>query len=144
MCVSTQVLGAPCNADKECVPSFNGFIHPPLLPFSRCDSFNCLSSGVCGKPDSEPRHFNAWVYVLVSFGIFGGEFGVQLSQLPGAHILSIGMGCVIYGLHYTHKEQREIERIKREQYWQEQVGSQCILISTTFHVVFRTLSTKTC
>jgi hypothetical protein len=72
-----------------------------LTALLRCDSFNCLSSGVCGKPDSEPRHFNAWVYVLVSFGIFGGEFSVQLSQLLGAHILSRNGRCHLWVALYT-------------------------------------------
>ena len=72
-----------------------------LLPFLRCDSFNCLNSGVCGKPDSEPRHFIAWVYVLVSFGIFGGEFGVQLSQFLSAHILSRNGMCHLWVVLYT-------------------------------------------
>ena len=39
----------------------------------RCDSWNCLSSGVCGVSEAVPRHFGVWVYIVVAFGIFGGK-----------------------------------------------------------------------
>lgn len=32
------------------------------------------------------------------------------------------MGGVLFGLYVMHREQREVERGKREQYWREQVG----------------------
>ena len=44
-----------------------------LTCFPRCSSFNCLATGVCGKSASAPNHFGGWVYVVVGFGIFGGE-----------------------------------------------------------------------
>ena len=39
----------------------------------RCDSWNCLSTGVCGVTAATPRHFGAYVYVLVALGIIGGK-----------------------------------------------------------------------
>jgi len=39
----------------------------------RCDSWNCLSTGVCGETAATPHHFGTWVYVLVALGIIGGK-----------------------------------------------------------------------
>ncbi|PPQ70688.1 hypothetical protein CVT24_000170 [Panaeolus cyanescens] len=83
-CLKNKVLGEKCDADKE------------------CETFNCQSSGVCGVAASTPRHFGAWVYVLVALGIIGG------------------MGGTLTGLYYSHRKQRDIERAKRAQYWREQ------------------------
>ncbi|KIK03490.1 hypothetical protein K443DRAFT_676671 [Laccaria amethystina LaAM-08-1] len=84
VCMTNKVLGAACGADKE------------------CDSWNCLSTGVCGTSAATPRHFGVWVYVLVVFGIFGGMAGT------------------LTGLFVTHRKQRDREREKRVQYWREQ------------------------
>ena len=66
-------------------------------------SFNCLDSGVCGKPANTPNHVAVWVYVIVGLSIFGGMFGT------------------LYALFRLHQKQREQEREKRMQYWREQV-----------------------
>jgi len=84
LCMSSKALGVTCSADKE------------------CDSWNCLSSGVCGESAATPRHFGVWVYVLVALGIIGGMSGT------------------LTGLYVTHRKQREQERAKRAQYWREQ------------------------
>jgi hypothetical protein len=84
VCMAAKAAGATCSADKE------------------CDTYNCMSSGVCGLSASAPRQFGAWVYVLVALGII------------------CGMGGVLFGLYVMHREQREVERAKREQYWREQ------------------------
>ncbi|KAK0504880.1 hypothetical protein EDD18DRAFT_1126802 [Armillaria luteobubalina] len=83
-CIKTKDLGQTCDADKE------------------CSTYNCLSSGVCGESPRTPRHFGAWVYVIVCIGIFGGMFGT------------------LFGLFFLHRSQREQEREKRMQYWKEQ------------------------
>ncbi|KAK0461380.1 uncharacterized protein EV420DRAFT_1531768 [Desarmillaria tabescens] len=64
----------------------------------RCSTYNCLSSGVCGESPRTPRHFGAWVYVIVCIGMFG----------------------TLFGLFFLHRSQREQEREKRMQYWKEQ------------------------
>ncbi|CAA7263190.1 unnamed protein product [Cyclocybe aegerita] len=84
VCIQNKLLGDACTADKE------------------CESWNCLSTGVCGVPAATPRHFGVWVYVLVALGIIGGMAGT------------------LTGLYVTHRKQREIERAKRAQYWKEQ------------------------
>jgi hypothetical protein len=84
VCMAQKQLNAACDADKECA------------------SFNCLSTGVCGKSAAAPNHFGAWIYILVGFGIFGGMFGT------------------LSGLFLFHRRQREREREKRVQYWREQ------------------------
>ncbi|KAJ3514638.1 hypothetical protein NLJ89_g2267 [Agrocybe chaxingu] len=86
VCIQNKLLGDACTADKE------------------CESWNCLSTGVCGVPAATPRHFGVWVYVLVALGIIGGMAGT------------------LTGLYVTHRKQREIERAKRAQYWKEQGG----------------------
>jgi hypothetical protein len=83
-CLNNKLLGESCGADKE------------------CDSWNCLSSGVCGVSAATPHHFGVWVYVLVAIGIIGGMSGT------------------LTGLYFTHRKQRERERAKRAQYWREQ------------------------
>ncbi|KAF8906577.1 hypothetical protein CPB84DRAFT_1813819 [Gymnopilus junonius] len=83
-CMNNKQLGESCGADKE------------------CDSWNCLSTGVCGVSASTPHHFGVWVYVLVVIGIIGGMSGT------------------LTGLYFTHRKQRERERAKRAQYWREQ------------------------
>jgi len=84
VCMQNKLLGVACTADKE------------------CDSWNCLSSGVCGISEAVPRHFSIWVYIVVALGIFGGMFGT------------------LFGLFFTHRKQRDQEREKRLQYWREQ------------------------
>jgi len=84
VCVQAKDLGAGCEADKECA------------------SYNCLSTGVCGKAAEAPNSFGTWVYVLVAIGIFGGIFGT------------------LTGLFVFHRRQRDTEREKRAQYWREQ------------------------
>jgi len=84
VCVQAKNLGEGCDADKECA------------------SYNCLSSGVCGKAAESPNHFGVWVYVIVAIGIFGGIFGT------------------LAGLFISHRRQRDAEREKRLQYWREQ------------------------
>jgi hypothetical protein len=84
VCVQNKVLNEACEADKE------------------CGSYNCLSSGVCGKAAEAPNHFGIWVYVVVAIGIFGGMFGT------------------LTALFFFHRRQRDDEREKRLQYWREQ------------------------
>ncbi|KAF8622358.1 hypothetical protein AX15_007089 [Amanita polypyramis BW_CC] len=84
ICMKAKVLGATCTADKE------------------CESWNCLASGVCGESAAAPRHFAAYIYVLVAIGIFGGMFST------------------LVGLFLLHRKQRDEERGKRIQYWREQ------------------------
>jgi len=84
VCMKNKMLGDACTADKE------------------CDSWNCLSNGVCGVSEAVPRHFGIWVYIVVALGIFGGMFGT------------------LFGLFFTHRKQRDQEREKRLQYWREQ------------------------
>ncbi|KAF8973317.1 hypothetical protein BDZ97DRAFT_1780804 [Flammula alnicola] len=83
-CMTNKVLGATCSADKE------------------CDSWNCISSGVCGESAATPHHFGVYVYILVGLGIIGGMTGT------------------LTGLYFAHRKQREQERAKRAQYWREQ------------------------
>ncbi|KAF4621243.1 hypothetical protein D9613_000652 [Agrocybe pediades] len=83
-CMKNKLLGDACTADKE------------------CDSWNCLSSGVCGETAATPHHFGTWVYVLVALGIIGGMSGT------------------LTGLYFAHRKQREQDRAKRAQYWREQ------------------------
>jgi hypothetical protein len=83
-CFQNKLLGETCDADKE------------------CDSFNCMSTGVCGESAATPHHFGIYVYILVGLGIIGGMTGTLL------------------GLFFTHRKQREVERAKRAQYWREQ------------------------
>jgi len=84
VCMNTKSLGVTCTADKE------------------CESWNCLTSGACGESAAAPRHFAAYVYVLVVIGIAGGLFGTLI------------------GLFLLHRKQRDEEREKRIQYWREQ------------------------
>jgi type II secretory pathway pseudopilin PulG len=84
VCMTSKVIGESCTADKE------------------CDSWNCLSSGVCGVAAATPHHFGIWVYVIVALGIFGGMAGT------------------LVGLFMMHRKQRDQEREKRIQYWREQ------------------------
>ncbi|KAF9478630.1 hypothetical protein BDN70DRAFT_879764 [Pholiota conissans] len=83
-CLQSKALGESCAADKE------------------CDSWNCLSTGVCGVSAATPHHFGIYVYILVCLGIVGG------------------MAATLSGLYFAHRKQREIERNKRAQYWREQ------------------------
>jgi len=84
VCLKEKALGESCTADKE------------------CESWNCLVSGVCGKPAAEPHHLGIYVYILVAVGIFGGMAGTLI------------------GLFFLHRKQRDTEREKRLQYWKEQ------------------------
>ncbi|KAF8161051.1 hypothetical protein B0H34DRAFT_699202 [Crassisporium funariophilum] len=84
VCMTNKLLGESCTADKE------------------CDSWNCLSTGVCGVTAATPHEFGVWVYILVGLGIIGG------------------MGGTLIGLFITHRKQRDLERAKRAQYWREQ------------------------
>ncbi|KAH9485356.1 hypothetical protein JR316_0002264 [Psilocybe cubensis] len=84
VCMNNKLLGESCEADKE------------------CDSWNCLSSGVCGVTAATPHHFGVYVYILVALGIIGGMSGT------------------LTGLYFAHRKQRERERAKRAQYWREQ------------------------
>ncbi|TFK44656.1 hypothetical protein BDQ12DRAFT_673342 [Crucibulum laeve] len=84
LCLQNKLLGDSCTADKE------------------CDSWNCLTSGVCGVAAATPHHFGIYVYILVALGIFGAMAGT------------------LAGLFITHRKQREQEREKRAQYWREQ------------------------
>ncbi|KAK2467751.1 hypothetical protein APHAL10511_000046 [Amanita phalloides] len=84
VCMNTKLLGVSCSADKE------------------CQSWNCLSSGICGESAATPRHFAVFVYVIVAIGIFGGMVGT------------------LVGLFLLHRKQRDEEREKRVQYWREQ------------------------
>ncbi|KIM74332.1 hypothetical protein PILCRDRAFT_80164 [Piloderma croceum F 1598] len=84
VCIQSKALGVSCDADKECL------------------SYNCLSSGTCGKAAEAPNHFGTWVYAIVAIGIFGGMFGT------------------LTGLFIVHRRQRDSEREKRMQYWREQ------------------------
>lgn len=71
VCVQGKVMNEACQADKECVL----YMRPQLiliLDATRCASYNCLASGVCGYPAEAPRHFGTWVYIVVAVGIFGG------------------------------------------------------------------------
>ncbi|KDR75935.1 hypothetical protein GALMADRAFT_68174 [Galerina marginata CBS 339.88] len=83
-CMNNKLLDQSCSADKE------------------CDSWNCLSTGVCGQTAATPHHFGIYVYILVGLGIIGGMSGT------------------LTGLYITHRKQRERERAKRAQYWREQ------------------------
>jgi len=84
VCKPNKVLGVSCDADKE------------------CDSWNCLSSGVCGPSADEPRELGLWVYIVVGLAILGGMLGT------------------LVGLYFLHRRHRDQEREKRAQYWREQ------------------------
>ncbi|PFH45892.1 hypothetical protein AMATHDRAFT_184139 [Amanita thiersii Skay4041] len=84
VCMATKKVGDSCTADKE------------------CDSWNCLSFGICGGIAAMPHHFHAYVYILVALGIIGGMLGT------------------LVGLFFLHRKQRDEEREKRIQYWREQ------------------------
>ncbi|CAL1707398.1 unnamed protein product [Somion occarium] len=84
VCMQMKELGESCQADKE------------------CQSFNCLATGVCGKPADTPSHVAFWVYIICGIAIFGG------------------MIATLIGMFFLHKGQRDVEREKRMQYWREQ------------------------
>lgn len=52
---------------------------------SRCLSYNCLSSLVCGRAADEPVHAESWVYALVGLGIVACESCLPL-QLHESNI----------------------------------------------------------
>ncbi|KDQ53542.1 hypothetical protein JAAARDRAFT_136902 [Jaapia argillacea MUCL 33604] len=85
VCMQTKDLNAACGGDKECT------------------SYNCLSSGVCGKDADTPNTYPTWIYVILVIAMFGGMFGT------------------LFGMFYLHGKQRDTEREKRVQYWREQV-----------------------
>ncbi|KII92094.1 hypothetical protein PLICRDRAFT_27352 [Plicaturopsis crispa FD-325 SS-3] len=85
-CVAAKNLNEACDADKECL------------------SYNCMSSGKCGKGADQPRHVGVWVYVVVAIAILGGMFGTLIT------------------LFIFHRRQRDAERDKRAQYWREQTA----------------------
>ncbi|PCH43603.1 hypothetical protein WOLCODRAFT_58758, partial [Wolfiporia cocos MD-104 SS10] len=67
-----------------------------------CSTYNCLASGVCGASPNGPDRVAPWVYALVAVGVSGSIAGTLTS------------------LVLIHNRQREEERDKRLQYWQEQ------------------------
>lgn len=50
-CVPATVLGAPCDADRECL------------------SFNCGAQGTCADPSEMPLHVAPWQYVLTILSV---------------------------------------------------------------------------
>lgn len=73
VCMKMKDLGASCDADKEYVVAVI-YIASAFLSIARrrCSTFNCLSSGVCGKSADTPDHVPFWVYIIVGICIFGG------------------------------------------------------------------------
>ncbi|KAJ3523185.1 hypothetical protein NM688_g8768 [Phlebia brevispora] len=84
VCMQQKDIGETCDADKE------------------CSTYNCQSSGTCGRSANKPDHVPFWVYIIVGICIFGGMFATLISM------------CLI------HRRHRNIEREKRMQYWREQ------------------------
>lgn len=81
-CLQNKVLGTTCDADKEYVLLVFFLTQP--LNLNRCDSFNCMSSGVCGPSADTPRKLAVWVYVIVAIAILGGKLylGPFISTYP--------------------------------------------------------------
>jgi hypothetical protein len=105
ICIQQRAIGARCTADKECV------------------SYNCLPNQTCGVDPSNPRHFPVWVYIIIGFGIFGGEHRCLASYIFAHNDISFSQGMIatLVFLFIVHGRQREDEREKRLQYWREQV-----------------------
>ncbi|KAI0949628.1 hypothetical protein AcW1_009177 [Taiwanofungus camphoratus] len=68
----------------------------------KCSTYNCLASGVCGARTDTPHHVAPWVYAIVGIGIMAGVI------------------ATLVGMFFMHKKERDAERDKRVQYWQEQ------------------------
>jgi hypothetical protein len=104
------------------------------LPMTfRCSTYNCLSSGVCGKAPEAPNQFGTWVYIVVAVGIFGG---VKIFLCSGDRAdLCSGIFGTLTALFIVHRRQRDNEREKRMQYWREQV--RLFPPSYSFHMLNR-------
>lgn len=71
-CIQMKEIGVSCDADKEYVHNLR-LSHHSHGTLSRCTTYNCLSSGVCGLGPKTPRHVGVGIYAVVCIGIIGGE-----------------------------------------------------------------------
>jgi hypothetical protein len=69
---------------------------------------------MCGKSAAAPNHVDAWVYVLVGFGIFGGMFGT------------------LWALFVLHRNHRDKEHERQLQYWCEQVRTSSLVLFSLY------------
>ncbi|GBE81574.1 hypothetical protein SCP_0313030 [Sparassis crispa] len=67
-----------------------------------CSTYICLASGICGNRADAAKDVGKWVYAVVAVFIFIGVIGT------------------LVGLYFVHRKEREAERSKRLQYYQEQ------------------------
>ncbi|KAL7425219.1 hypothetical protein Q5752_000907 [Cryptotrichosporon argae] len=85
-CNKQKAVGATCSGNKECL------------------SYNCESSGKCGRAADDPLHPGAWVYVIVGLAIVGL------------------IGATMIALWFAHRRSRRENQVKLEQYYNEQVA----------------------
>ncbi|KZT10965.1 uncharacterized protein LAESUDRAFT_789196 [Laetiporus sulphureus 93-53] len=94
-------IGAYCDsAQRMCVQTKD--IGAPCNADKECSMYNCLSSGTCAASADTPHHVALWVYVVVGIGAFAGTVGT------------------LAGMFFVHTKERQAERSRRLQYWQEQ------------------------
>lgn len=118
--MQTKDIGTACDADKKSVSW--SFLHWNCTEmFFRCSTYNCLASGVCGARTDTPHHVAPWVYAIVGIGIMAGELAQKFqAEVSGSNVI-IGVIATLVGMFFMHKKERDAERDKRVQYWQEQV-----------------------
>lgn len=80
----------------------------------------------------------------MGIGIFGGERPFR-SRASDIDVLLPGMFATLSGLFFFHGKQREAERERRMQYWQEQVWTtdRAVLSQKTYDRICRPLSVRT-
>jgi hypothetical protein len=86
LCLAKKHAGDTCTGNKECF------------------SYNCMSSGVCGKAADEALHPKPWVYAVIGIAIV---------------LLIVG---VLTTLWFLHKRWREETQLKLQEYYNEQVA----------------------
>ncbi|CCM01150.1 uncharacterized protein FIBRA_03198 [Fibroporia radiculosa] len=94
-------VGAYCDSQKlACIRTKN--IGVTCSADKECSTYNCLAAGICGPRTDAPVHVSTWVYAVVGAGGCGAIITILAS------------------LFFFHKKERDAEREKRIQYWQEQ------------------------
>ncbi len=119
--MKAETEGTACSGNKECV-SLSLHMHQVMTSSARrCLSYNCDSSGKCGRAADEPLTPAAFVYALIGLGIVGRvHLPSESNQLQLIqHLVILG---VLVGLWFTHRRSRKENQIRLEQYYNEQVS----------------------